>query len=66
VDQPTVSLSATEDVCAYYATDKHRREEGGVVFEIDTAALLKRMRVYDSLATPEQQAETSHHQRAVN
>jgi tetratricopeptide (TPR) repeat protein len=51
VDQPTVSLSATEDVCAYYATDKHRREEGGVVFEIDTAALLKRMRVYDSLAT---------------
>lgn len=51
VDQPTVSLSASQDVCAYYATDKHRREEGGVVFEIDTATLLKRMPVYDSLAT---------------
>jgi len=51
MDQPTVSLSASEDVCAYYATDKHRREHGGVVFEIDTGPLLKRMRVYDSLAT---------------
>ena len=55
VEQPTISLSASADVCAYYATDKHARaeEEGiaGIVFQIDTAGPLKRGRVYDSLAT---------------
>ena len=51
IDQPTVSLSESFDVCAYYATDQHRREEGGVVFKIDTAALSQRIPVYDSLAT---------------
>lgn len=50
VEQPTVSLSESPDVCAYYATDKHTRE-GGIVFKVDTAALLQRSRVYDSLAT---------------
>ncbi len=51
IDQPTVSLSESFDVCAYYATDQHRREEGGVVFKINTAALSPRIHVYDSLAT---------------
>jgi hypothetical protein len=55
VEQPTVSLSASAHVCAYYATDKHARaeEEGiaGIVFQIDTPELLKRGRMYDSLAT---------------
>lgn len=54
VDQPTVSLSESADVCAYYATDKHRREEGGVIFKLDTTALLQRGPVYDSLATLKQ------------
>ena len=53
VDQSTVSLSASFEVCAYYATDQHRREIGGVVFEIDTRALAERAPVYDSLATLE-------------
>jgi tetratricopeptide (TPR) repeat protein len=51
VDQPTVSLSESFDVCSYYATNQHRREEGGVVFNIDTAALMQRIPVYDSLGT---------------
>ncbi len=50
VEQPTVSLSESPEVCAYYATDKHTRK-GGIVFKVDTAALLQRGRVYDSLAT---------------
>lgn len=51
VDQPTISFSESADVCAYYATDRYRREEGGLVFRIDTAALRRRVHVYDSMAT---------------
>ena len=51
VDQPTISFSESADVCAYYATDKYRREEGGLVFRIDTAALRRRVHVYDSMAS---------------
>jgi tetratricopeptide (TPR) repeat protein len=51
VDQPTVSLSASKRVCAYYATDKHRRQGGGIVFTIDSGRLLRTAGVYDSLAT---------------
>jgi hypothetical protein len=51
VDQPTVSFSESAAVCAYYATDKHRREPGGLVFTIDPAALQQGLPVYDSLAT---------------
>lgn len=51
VQQPTVSLSASPEACAYYATDRHTREGGGIVFKVDTAALWRRGRGYDSLAT---------------
>ncbi len=51
IEQPTVSLSESPEVCAYYATAKHTREEGGIVFKVDTAAILQGGRVYDSLAT---------------
>jgi tetratricopeptide (TPR) repeat protein len=51
VSQPTVSLSESFDVCAYYATNQYQREGGGVVFKIDTAALSQRIPVYDSLGT---------------
>jgi tetratricopeptide (TPR) repeat protein len=51
VDQPTVSLSESDTVCAHYATDKNRNKGGGVVFKINRAGLLKRGRIYDSLAT---------------
>jgi hypothetical protein len=54
VEQATVSLSADRSVCAWYATDKHSREEGGLVFVVDVAALQRHGAVYDSLATLQQ------------
>ncbi len=51
IDRPTVSLSESFEVCAYYATDQNRRKEGGVVFELDSAALSQRLEVYDSIST---------------
>jgi hypothetical protein len=53
VEQPTVSLSGCRDVCAYYATEKHSRDGGGVVFAIDSSALSRYRPIYDSLATLE-------------
>lgn len=51
VPQPTVSLSACEKVCAYYATEKHQRSAGGVVFVIDAAKLARQGRLFDSFET---------------
>lgn len=51
VEQPTVSLSQSDEVCAYYATDKYTRKEGGIVFRIDSSAFLRHGRIYDSLET---------------
>lgn len=51
VEQPTVSLSESADVCASYATDRYTREIGGVVFKIDRRALQARGGVYDSVGT---------------
>lgn len=51
VDQPTVSLSAEAAVCAYYATDKHARDAGGLVFEIRPLVVHLPGPIYDSLAT---------------
>jgi hypothetical protein len=51
VEQPTISFSESADVCGYYATDRYRRKEGGLVFRIDTAAVRQCAPVYDSLAT---------------
>ena len=51
INQPTVSLSKSFGACAYYATNQHRRDGGGVVFRINTAALFPRISAYDSLAT---------------
>jgi hypothetical protein len=55
VNQPTVSLSESDKVCAYYATDNYSREEGGAVFKIDRRRLLEHKRVYDSLGTLKKQ-----------
>jgi hypothetical protein len=52
VDQPTVSLSESFEVGAYYGTEKHSRE-GAVVFTIDRAGLMEGAPVYDSMATLE-------------
>jgi tetratricopeptide (TPR) repeat protein len=49
VPRPTVSLSASEDVCKLYATENRRRP--GLLFSIDAERLCRQRRVFDSLAT---------------
>jgi hypothetical protein len=51
VNQPTVSLTDSFDAAAYYATDKHKRRDGAVVFVIDRLRLLGHGAVFDAVAT---------------
>lgn len=51
VDQPTVSLSESFEAAAYYATAKHSRTSGAVVFVIDRPRLSKIGAVYDAVAS---------------
>src|SRR5436190_15798233 len=53
VDQPTVSLSESFKAAAYYATAKHSRTNGAVVFVIDRPRLSKIGPVYDAVASLE-------------
>jgi hypothetical protein len=50
VNQPTVSLSKSFEVAAYYATNGNTCDEA-VVFEIDGRLLRQHGEIYDSLAT---------------
>jgi len=50
VNQPTVSLSRSFDVAAYYGTSGNTREPA-VVFTIDGARLRRHGEIYDSFAT---------------
>ena len=51
VDQPTVSLSESFEAAAYYATAKHSRKNGAVVFVIDRPRLSNMGPVYDAMVT---------------
>ena len=53
VDQPTVSLSSSFEVTAYYATNGHKGA-GGVVFTIDPGLLRQRGPIFDSMASMRQ------------
>jgi hypothetical protein len=50
VNQPTVSLTKSFDVAAYYATNGNTREQA-VVFTLDGARLRRHGEIYDSFAT---------------
>ncbi|MBM4201387.1 MAG: hypothetical protein FJ189_08895 [Gammaproteobacteria bacterium] len=51
VDQPTVSLTDSFEAAAYYATAKHSRSDGAVVFVVDPVRLSEQGPIFDAMAT---------------